>query len=148
MPLLPEREHMQLWCPASRTVVVTAPEEGKRLLVAGSSDIAAGTFGPTVDASPPLNRLDMAIPGQPPLKIPQTCLCFGANCAAWQWSNWHRGPTGIHFPSLEKARERDPNQKLEQLGYCGLAAPFDIVPPSRMKVAASNDGGDQREQQH
>lgn len=122
MPLLPEREHMQLWCPEARVIIVDFG--GQRIATPDNPGLEANK----VEASPTLNRMDFGAAG---LKVPNSCLCFGSRCGAWQWSHWHRGTDNKHYPTREHMKDRDPNMNGVQLGYCGKAAPLsqDMVPP-------------------
>lgn len=131
MPLLTEREHMQLWCPEARAVVFET-REAPKVITADTPNVQIA------DASPTFNRLDFGAMGG--LKIPQSVLCFGSNCGAWQWSNWHRGADGKAYPTREAVRNKDPNMNCARMGYCGKAAPVEIVMPPRAKVApAANE---------
>jgi hypothetical protein len=75
-------------------------------------------------------------PGKPSLKIPQTCLCFGSKCGAWQWAEAFRGRDGKTYTDGQRLqKEIKPDAyPLQQLGFCGLAGGM-TIPALQLKRA-------------
>jgi len=139
MPLLTERQHMQLWCPEARVVIVDFG--GPKLISPESPGIPAKM----VESSPTLNRMDFG--AEAGLKVPQSCLCFGSKCGAWQWAAFFQGRDGKHYTDADRqgGRIKPDAMPLEQMGYCGKAAPLELVlpvKPSKLQPppVAANDG--------